>query len=370
MLEILNQDEIRGICKTAPVAEGHAALLESFRSRYPNFDFRIAAKQEGVSWAPGIIDRDGNRIADSLVRWVDQEIDASGGSVQDVWRRHKDSGLIRTEYTGDALIIVVPFGSEPDAFYQIVIWCGAETTKQLMFDPEANYIPEDRRNLITGPCMVFGESERETLSAPVYRFMEVVNIRRYLCELVEVEKANRLAELPAMEKKTVRVHEILSGPDGGQISADIPYLSLFPNWLEHVPHAVRFFQDWQESSAGRTGTRLCDHWWIRTNKYVNSKGEKNLYFCPQWADADGGLELPEIDPKEEDSPYRVIDELLQFDRAAGYPFAWYFYMLHGNRISYVAGKLVAKAILDGVMSPLPEGDAKVLERWSCDSYGF
>jgi len=368
MLEILNQDEIREICKTAPVAEGHATLLEAFRSRYPNFEFRIAAKREGVSWAPGIIDRDGNRIADSLVRWVDQEIDAAGGSVQDVWRRHKDSGLIRTEYTGDALLISVPFGAEPDAFYQIEIWCGVETTKQLLFGPEAYFMPEDSQDLFTGPCMVFGESERETLSLPVYQFFEVVNIRHYLRELVEVEKANRLAELPELQKRTVRVHEL--DPDGSQYSAVIPFLDLCPNWVGRIPNAVRFFQDWQESSAGQSGARLCDHWWIQTNKYVNSRGEKNLYFCPRWADAGGGLELPVIEPKWEDSPYRVIDELLQFDRAAGYPFAWYFYMLHGNRISYVAGKLVAKAILDGVMSPLPEGDAKVLERWSCDSYGF
>jgi hypothetical protein len=59
---------------------------------------------------------------------------------------------------------------------------------------------------------------------------------------------------------------------------------------------------------------------------------------PQWADADGGLDLPEIKSSLEASPYGVIEYLDQFDQQVGYPFAWYFYMLHGNRVTSSAGR--------------------------------
>ena len=68
----------------------------------------------------------------------------------------------------------------------------------------------------------------------------------------------------------------------------------------------------------------------------------------------GGQDLPEISTVWEASPYRVMEQLQQFDQQAGYPFAWYFYMLHGNRISHSVGGIVAKAIQKGVMKPLPD----------------
>jgi hypothetical protein len=65
-----------------------------------------------------------------------------------------------------------------------------------------------------------------------------------------------------------------------------------------------------------------------------------------------------------------MESLSNFDQQAGYPFAWYFYMLHGNRVSSSAGGVVARAIMDGRISPLPDCDTKVLLRWNSDKYGF
>lgn len=53
-----------------------------------------------------------------------------------------------------------------------------------------------------------------------------------------------------------------------------------------------------------------------------------------------------------------------------YPFSWFFYMVHGNRIGAAAGGIVAKAIIAGEMKPLPEHDEKVLLRWAEQQYGF
>lgn len=369
MTELLNKKELAAIIAKSPVTDGHEELLTALHIRYPGTEFRLISEWAGRTWDAGIIDAVGNRITDSLATWINQELIAAGGDAREVWNRHKESGLIRTEREGSVLYLTAPFGADPDMFHQLEIEVGPEVATQRLFDPKAMFPPEDRHDLLSGPSLVFGESERQILAPPCYHLDQLVNVRRFLRELVEVEKANRLAELPEMEKKIVHVHDIYLGPDGGQTSRDVPVLEMCPGWLDWLPPAFRLFQDWQESSAGRGGYLFCDHWWAQTNKWTDHEGRRRLSIIPQWVEADGGLNLPKISLDWEDSPYGVIEMLLQFDRQAGYPFAWFFYMVHGNRISHSAGSVVAKAIKEGRLR-LPPCDEAVLLRWDERQYGF
>ncbi len=370
MTQILNKIELAQFIKGAPVTTGHEGLLTALHARYPDTPFRLIAEHEGRTWNVGLIDKVGNRVTDKLGQWVNQELALVNGDARKVWMKHKDSGLVRTERDGSVLYLTAPFGTNPDAFYQIEVMVGPEITTKLQFDPKTTFPPEDRHDLVSGSSLTFSDSERQILSPPQYEFEELVNMRQYLRTLVEVENANRLADLPELEKRVIHIHDIVLGPEGGQASTVVPYLDMCPDYLTRTPHAVRFFQDWQESSAGRSGARLCDHWWIRANDYVGADGRRHLYLCPQWADADGGLDLPKIAPDWDDSPYGVMESLSQFDKMVDYPFAWYFFMLHGNRIQHSAGGVVAIAIREGKMNPLPECDEKVLMRWKGDGYGF
>ena len=368
--ELLNHNELAAVINAAPVTPDHSELLEVLRARYPDTPFRLVSEREGYSWAPSIIDRAGQRVAGQLSEWTDRELASANGSAREVWRRHKDAGMIRTEWTGSKLYLAVPFGSASDAFQQIEIRHGAEITKSLLFDPSPAFAPEDRGDIISGPTFVFAPEERQVLCDPGYFFTSLVNVRRFLRELVETAKADRLAQLPEMEKKILRVQDITLGPDGHQEAYDIPFLDLCPDWLDRVPSEVRFFQDWQESSAGASGHRLCDHWFIQGGDYTDKSGKRHMSLIPQWADADGGLDLPEIHPSNNTSPFSLVGSLSHFDMEAGYPFAWYFYMLHGNRVTSSAGSVLAWAIKDGLMNPLPECDTKVLLRWHERQYGF
>jgi hypothetical protein len=370
--ELLNHKEISSIIENAPVTQDHAALIDGIRTRYPDMQFHLNAIREGYSWKPGLIDGDGNRITDDLYAWIDQELLAANNNAREVWRRHKDAGLVKTEWRGEQIYITVPFGKDPDAFQQIEILAGSETTAQDFLDLSSTYAPEDRGDLISGPCMVYGPHEQKILSEPQYRFVGISNIRRFLRHLVELHKAEKLANLPEMEKSVIRIQDITMGPEGQQSSQlnHVPFLDLCPDWLEKKPAAFRFFQDWMESSAGRVGHQLCEHWFVQHSDYTNPNGKRSMYLCPQWADADGGLVLPEISPGHEASPYGVIDSLSEFDRLAGYPFAWYFYMLHGNRVTSSAGSVVARAIRSGLINPLPACDKGILLRWNEKQYGF
>lgn len=369
MPELLNHKELATVVAGASVTDGHSELLEALHTRYPETQFRLASEREGRSWDAGIIDAGGNRVTDSLGKWIDQELAAADGNARTVWDLHKNEGLIRTERKGSILYITAPYGSDPDAFYQLEVLVGSEMTTQLLFDPKTQFPPEDRFELLSGPSLIFGDDECKILEPAQYRFEAVVNVRQFLRKLVEVYKLNRLAEFPEIQKKVVRVQEICPGPEGWQTVSEVPFLELCPDWLDRLPPEYRLFQDWAESSPGRAGIRFCDHWIVQTSDYEYN-GKRQIWLIPQWADADGGLDLPEIMPDREASPYGLMDALSEFDRQAGYPFAWYLYMIHGNRITCSAGSVVAKAILEGKMHPLPECDEKVLLRWYEQQYGF
>lgn len=370
MIKIFNHTELGAIIDATPVTEDHAALLSALHNLHPETPFRLISERGDRGWAPGIIDRDGNRVTTSLVKWIDQELAAAGDNPREVWLRHKNSGLIRTGRVGEMIYLTAPYGPESDAFFQLEILVGPEITTKKLFDPSRTFPPENRCDLLSGPCLVFADSEQQLVSPSKYEFRTLTNVKRFLQNLSENDRAIRIADLPDLEKKVIRVEEITLGSDGGQISKDIPFLRMFPRWVDRIAPEVRLFQDWQNSSAGRSGAQLCNHWHLEMKEWTEKSGRKVFSLIPQWADIDGGLSLPVISPDDEDSPYSVMNSLAEFDRLAGYPFAWYFYMLHNNRVRTTAGVVIAKAIQDGLMKPLPECDEKVLRQWDAEHYSF
>ncbi len=366
--ELLNITELTKIITATAPEPLHGPLLAALNDRYPRTPFRLLQESDGRTWSVGIVDQAGNRITDKLGMWIDEELTLAGGSAEAVWRKYKDQGLMRPERAGSVLYLVAPYGPDPDQFYQLQILVGPEIAEKKLFRTDMLWpeFPEDRADLVQGWSLM---EEVLVLSPPAYQFDNLINMRKFLRDLVESKRLNRLEKLPEMEKKIVHVQEIVPGADGWSESYDVPFLELSPNWLDRIPPELRLFQDWQESSAGQGGARICDHWWMQVGEWADGQGRKQYSLVPQWAEADGGLSLPEISPDWEASPYGVMESLQQFDLRVGYPFAWYFYMLHGNRITHSAGGVIANAIKDGLLN-LPECDENVLLRWREDQYGF
>lgn len=363
--ELLNQAELAVLVNGTPVAEGHAGLYAALQARYPGTRFQLIAVRGGYSWGDGLVDSNGTRITDNLVSWIDQELCAAGHDARAVWQRHNAAGLIRTAWQGERLVFTVPFGQEPEAFQQIDIFAGVEKTIQQFLATDSRFAPEDRADLIAGHSLVFGPHEQKQLSPPRYSFSGMTNIRRFLRELLEIDRAEQADKRPDLAARSVRVLTLAAD---GQHEETVPFLELFPAEITSKPPAFRLFEDWQESSAGRAGHRFCDHWYVQHSVYTDQEGKRSYYFCPQWAD--GGIHLPKLSPTNEASPYGVMASLEAFDQQAGYPFAWYFYMLHGNRVSPSAGGVIARAIQNGEINPLPEWDSGVLLRWHEHPYGF
>lgn len=371
-LELPNIPEITNLITSTPWTADHGPLLAALNARYPHLPFHLIGDRGGFGWEPGVLDAAGNRVSPSLVEWVDDKLQECGGDAGEVWRRYKDAGLVKTEWSGSSLALTAAYGPDPDQFFQLEIFAGEEVTRSELFDPKPYVIPEDRHDLMSGPCLVFSDTERKVLTPSRYRFERLTNIRRFLRYLVECARADKLAELPAMENKVIRVMNIDMGAEGveGQTLQEIPFLDMCPDWLDRLPRELRLFLDWKESTPGGAGLRICDHWWMQMSDWTDKAGKRFMRIIPQWNYADGGLELPEIKPDWEDSPYGVMAQLEDFDRRVGYQFGWYFYMLHGNRVVCSAGGVIARAIRTGVMRPLPEHDEKVLLRWADQQYGF
>ncbi|MFJ1258775.1 hypothetical protein [Cupriavidus sp. CuC1] len=53
----------------------------------------------------------------------------------------------------------------------------------------------------------------------------------------------------------------------------------------------------------------------------------------------------------------------------GHAFAWFFFMLHGNRLGSWAGEQILAEAEAGTIV-LPEYDYRVLKDWSREPYGF
>lgn len=364
--ELLNILEISKIISLVTPSAGHIGLLEAINTRYPNTPFKLIQERDDRTWNIGIVDKTGNRVTDKLGQWIDQELAATGGDPKAVWEKYKGEGLLRSERAGSTLFLTASYGPEPDQFYQIEILAGEEIAEKILFrlDRPWDEFPEDRQDLVWG----WGMADKRLLLAPArYEVSHLLNVRRFVKDLVEAERTYKISRLPVLEKKTIHVQEVAPG-EMSEVY-DVPYLSLCPNWLERLPAGLRLFVDWKESSAGQSGNIFCDHWWVQASEWKEKDGSRRYSLIPQWAENDGGLALPEIEPDWDDSPYLVMDQLTKFDKLAGYPFAWYFYMLHGNRVMPSAGGVVANALKDDKLR-LPDCDETVLLRWREDQYGF
>jgi hypothetical protein len=372
-MELLNIQEISRLAAAAPHDEGHAGLLSALRERYPGVEFLLAGV--GGEWSSrnySLVDAAGSKIADDFSAWARAEYDAAGQDIKALWEKYRDAGLVLGDVCGTTLYIAAPYSSDPDAFFQIEIELSHEVTTLHAFPDKFWGPPEDLDDLCS-PVMIHGVENTRELSPWRYKFRRLTNIRQFLKEMIDVDHRNRLAELPEMERKVIRTTVITEngqaehgGWDVNEVT-ETPFLEMFPDWLDWLPPSVRFFQDWTESSA--SAWRLCDHWRFQLHDYTDNDGKRKMSITPQWAAASPGLDLPEISPDYEASPYGVMESLIRFDELLGVTFGWYFYALHGNRITGSAISVVARGVKEGKIR-LPERDEKVVLRWDERSYGF
>lgn len=335
------------LLRTLDPADGTKKLEKAIAGAFPQWSWLI--KRDNAEWCSraSVINRAGAIIADDADVWFRIQKQASVDGLLDLINQ-SDLHLNRQE--GGYLYAI---GVDPESrldFVQARIHVQSEVTSPLR--------GLDRWKLRWMP----GEHNWHdaTRSAPVYRCDrgDVINSLEWLERCKDANVPRRLAELKRFSGSVVR-----QSYDNGEVRV-VPFFERFPelaSWGERKSREERWFRDWSVSSAGQYP--MGRHWYLETHDYTDEDGP-NVGFIPQFV----------IAPRQHVSAKslsvnKLMDRLQKFDVAVKVQFGWFFYMVHGNRISADVGHAIAKAVRLGQVD-LPINDQAVLMDWDEDPYCF
>jgi len=287
------------------------------------------------------------------------ELAKDDGDLDALWRRLKETDLHITEWRGTSVFVFAPTGPAAADYVQIALGRESEWQAAPIVNPD--YRPFGEQELFDPSWIRRDEfCEADRLVGPVYRLLDraggaLVHLRSFLGRCARIERERREAKRPELERRVVQ--EI--GPDGAR---EIPFLDAVPDWFEHVPRELRFFEDWEQSSAG--AQRVFAHWALDIRDYTH-KGEREVSFIPR------PLRPPKdrVLPMPDGSVHILMDRIEAIDRELGLAFGWFFLMTHGHWVEPEIGQALAAGLREGRIH-LPDRNARVLLRWADKPYGF
>lgn len=337
-----------------------ADLVPALAAAFPGFDFSRAQVDDDY-WRDtrSVIRPDGARIGE-LRPWMAAELAKDGGDVKATWARLRDTDLQITEWRGNSAFVFAPTGAGTADYIQIALGREVEWRAGPIVNP--HYRPWGEKELLD-PSWPSRDSPPETdrLVGPVYRLLDraggaFVHVRSFLDRCGRIERDKREAKRPEMERRVVRE----TGPGGA--TRETPFLDLVPDYFEFVPRELRFFQDWEVSSA--RSHRVFAHWALDARDYTH-KGEREVGFIPR------PLRMPKerLLMSPEISVHQLMDRIEAIDGEVGLPFGWFFLMTHGHWVEPDVGLAIAEG-LKAQRVRLPDPDAAVVLRWAERSYGF
>lgn len=342
--------------------KNHRALLQRLK-RIPGLDALAVATtrdQGGYLIQRKVVTADGEVVHVDHQAWLQQQVDADRGDFAATRRRLKPMGYLLTQCRISEIYLVLDRGGAQEDFCQLRIELQDEVVHRSMFG-EYSYFRDSEftslRDLVedaeSGAEL---PADRQTSIRPkVYQLTESIDFAIFMHELDEGT---------AREREIYRKRRFELSTDGGPPEL-VGYDRLDPGW-DKWPHKTRrMFEDWDASSAGRSGARLCSSWAAQISDRTDATGVRYMSYIPLWTHT---RKMAKIDGTT-GSAYELYGKLEKLDQRLGVPFAWYFYMLHDNLVRDDAGHRVIDAAERGLIV-LPEHDYQVLRRWRERPYGF
>lgn len=345
---------------SATVEPKHAALLRAIRKHSELVDARLATHRgDAYLSRRSVLDAAGAVVAEDHEAWLASELQRDGGHAPKTKARLRELGYQLTECAIATLYIVHDRGGRQDNFVQLEVNVEEEFVDRRLF--AAN--DWMRRRLEDLSDMVRDAEDGERLDAaarprhrpPAYRLRRVFDAGEFLREAAVHERAKHKA---AGER-------ILMVSSDGVPARRVAAKDLVKVPGEYAWPGQRLIDDWTLSSAGRSGNRFSASWALQIADYTSPKGERSMSVIPLWTHTRKMAEIA----RHPASTYELYGKLESMDRRLDVPFAWYFYMLHGNLVHDWAGRSVLKGAEEGKIV-LPEHDYRVLKNWSTWEYGF
>ncbi len=305
------RDEIEAL----PPRPHHAALIETANRTVPGGGFKYALNRGGWYRSGGVIAADGKRIADSVEEWARSALGQCDGDVHALVERLDGAGLQVTRHSGRTHYFVAPYGPAPSDFLQLEIEELQEVMDRELID--AKNPPHELQELVEPLAPV--ELEAQPVDAPRYRFRRLLDVRQAIARASGAEQRNA--------------------------------------------GLVRLLAEWAHSSAASRG-HFSHHWIVGLREHLDryrnpvttislvSRHARDLKPF-QWNDALSGVEMSA--------------QLQAFDRAAGYPAAWYFHLVAGTLTPPKVAYAVAKDLESG-FSYLPDTEAALVKGWAAAPY--
>ncbi|RWI57159.1 MAG: hypothetical protein EOR16_16450 [Mesorhizobium sp.] len=336
---------VEAVLAALPDGADEAALAAALTKKFPGFSFS-ATSIDDVYWRDvrSVLTPDGRRVAE-LRPWMTEALARHDGDAKAVWMELRGSELQVSEWHGNSAFAFAPTGPGAADYVQISLGCEIEWRAGPIVDPTSPPWSEDE---LRDPAWIkHGDmTDEKVLAGPLYRLLGragscVVHVRSFLARCARIGHDKREARRPEMERR------VWVGSDGTQT----PFLELQPNWFDYVPREVRFFQDWEESSA--RVERVYDHWALDIKDYEH-RGEREIGFITR----------PLRHPAEQlsvsgSSVHILMDRIEAIDREIGLPFGWFFLMTHGHWVEPEVGDTIARGLREARVR-LPDQTTKAV----------
>jgi len=256
----------------------HASLLAATARLIPDYPYRFALTRGGWYRSGGLLRADGERVADKLEDWVTQELADCGDDFAEFMDRHADSELLATRHSGRTHYFVAHYGPNPTDFLQLEVEEMQEVLDRRLWDAAAPPLDAQELTEPSKPASV----PAQAVGASYYRFRRLTDLQQ--------------------------VASHLRGPVGG------------------THGFIRFVQEWAGSHSGQ-GKHFSEHWIVALREQHDRYNNVVLSATPISRHARA------LKPFHWDNALRGLDaahQIRSFDRAAGYPGAWYFHLVAGG----------------------------------------
>jgi hypothetical protein len=297
------------VCTLIPVSAGPGALTKELARHLPELHFRRTLCRGGWYRLGGVLAADGTRVSDDLQSWVEMALDACDGDFEILREEYADKGLIATRRVGRTHYFIAQTGDKPGDFLQLEIEDLQETQAHKLFaqTPAPTQLEE-----LVDPNL--GHHNGQPIGLPCYTFRRLTHV------------GDLLARIRQQKPEAQPIH--------------------------------RFAEDWGNSSAGHA-TSLGNQWIIAVREHLDRFRQTIIRAQPVPA-IDG--EAPVFGAREGTRELALHDALVAFDRAAGYPFAWYFHMLTTKAVPHWVARVVVEDAMAG-FAYLPRRDEEVVRHW-------
>ena len=361
----------------SPVTNPHSALLQRVQ-RIPGLaTARLAhiLDEGGRLQRRKVLDLEGALVHADHAAWLEAQLDADQGDAAATRRRlHAEGYLLTVCNTQTVYLVIDRLGLNQADFIQLEITVEDEFHDQPLFEYESSWRTfTGLRDLLLdcdGDALHGGARQRFRPTA--YRLDKATDVAAFVDAAVAADRLKY--PLPSEAVRAVlyyKANKLPSldstplAPTPRPPTSKPSALSELFKWPSCLSKTRRFFDDWAASSAGASGARLCEHWVMKMTDYTSAQGVRSLELIPSWTTRH---KLAEVDASKADC-YTFFGKLQTLDRRVKVPFGWYFFMLHGNRVTSEAGERVLREAEAGLIV-LPECDYRVLKRWQTEPYGL